>query len=324
MNSAAKLAAFAAAVAASFGGAMAVGAAVGPLDVSGDGSSHGAHSASAAPSADTPRGLAIAEAGYRFAPEAGPLGAGTLAADTPTTFAFRIVDTDGVPVTGFQQLHERALHLIVVSRNLVDYLHLHPAMDANGRWTVALPSLTPGSYRVFADFQPVGAENLTLGTDVLVPGDVPAVALPQPASTVAVDGYTVSMSGVSMSGVSMSGGSMSGGSMTGASITGSPAVGEEALSFTVQQGGNTVRTDPYLGAAGHLVAIRTGDLAYLHVHPEPNSDAADPAVTFVSEFPTPGTYRLFFDFSHDGAVHTAAFTVDVPQTGTGMTHSEGH
>ena len=304
MNSAAKLAAFAAVVAATFGGAMAVGAAVGPLDVSGDGSSHGAHSASAAPAADTPRGLAIAEAGYRFAPEAGPLDAPTLAADTPNTFAFRIVDTDGVPVTEFQQLHERPLHLIVASRNLVDYLHLHPAMDANGRWTVALPSLTPGSYRVFADFQPVGAENLTLGTDVLVPGDVPAVALPQPASTVAVDGYTVSMSG--------------------GSLTGSPAVGEEALDFTVRQLGNTVRTDPYLGAAGHLVAIRSGDLAYLHVHPEPNSDATDPVVTFVSEFPTPGTYRLFFDFSHDGAVHTAAFTVEVPQTGTGMTHSEGH
>jgi hypothetical protein len=303
MNSAAKLAAFAAAVAATFGGAMAVGAAVGPIDVNGDGSSHGAHSADAAPAEDLPRGLAVAEAGYRFAPEAGPLGAGTLAADTPTTFAFRIVDTDGMPVTGFQQLHERALHLIVLSRNLVDYLHLHPTMDANGRWTVELPALAPGSYRVFADFQPVGAENLTLGTDLTVPGDVPVVALPHPATIATVDGYTVS-------------------------ITGSPAVGEEALSFTVQQGGSTVHTDPYLGAAGHLVAIRAGDLAYLHVHPETSSDGTDPSVTFMSEFPTPGTYRLFFDFSHDGAVHTAAFTVAVPEsaaaTTSTMTHSEGH
>ena len=307
MNNAAKLAAFAAAVAATFGSALAVGAAVGPLDVSGDGSSHGAPSAGAAPAEDTPRGLAIAAAGYRLAPEADPFGAGTLAADAPTTFVFRVVDADGMPVTGFQELHERALHLIVVSRNLVDYLHLHPTMDANGRWTVELPALAPGSYRVFADFQPIGAENLTLGTDLMVPGQVPAIALPRPATTATVDGYSVSM-------------------------TGSPAVGEAALSFTVQQGGSTVRTDPYLGAAGHLVAIRTGDLAYLHVHPETSSDSTDPVVTFLSEFPTPGIYRLFFDFSHDGAVHTAAFTVDVPD-GTGadtstststMTHSEGH
>ena len=26
--------------------------------------------------------------------------------------------------------------------------------------------------------------------------------------------------------------------------------------------------EPYLGAKGHLVALREGDLAYLHIHPE--------------------------------------------------------
>ncbi|MEO8266024.1 MAG: hypothetical protein ABI706_11015 [Ilumatobacteraceae bacterium] len=298
MNTAAKLAVFAAAIAVTFGGAMAVGSAVGPIDVSGGGSSHSAHSADA-PAGDFPRGLAVAQDGYRFVPEAGPLGGGILAAETATTFAFRIVDTDAAPITDFEQLHERPLHLIVLSRNLVDYLHLHPTMDAAGRWTVDLPALAPGSYRMYADFQPSGGDNLTLGTDFAVPGNVAATALPEPSTSESVDGYTVTLAGT-------------------------PMVGEAALTFTVDLDGSTVHTDPYLGAAGHLVAIRAGDLAYLHVHP--NSTPTDVAETFLGEFPSAGTYRLFFDFSHNGTVHTAAFTVEVPEgtAATAMTDSEGH
>lgn len=296
MNTATKLAAFAAAVAVAFGGAMVVGAAVGPVDVSGD-SSHSGQRASATGSSDLPRGLAIAEAGYRFAPETPEID--PIPSAAPTTFAFRILDDNGNAVTDFEDLHERALHLIVLSRNLVDYLHLHPTMDTTGRWTVQIPALSAGSYRIFADFQPHDAANITLGADLMVAGTVAVVALPQPAATATVDDYTVKLDGT-------------------------PAVGAEPLRFTVQRHGTTVRTDPYLGAAGHLVAIRSGDLAYLHVHPE--GDATTPVVMFVGEFPTPGTYRLFFDFSHNGTVHTAAFTVDVPQ-GHGddsmTTHSEG-
>ena len=58
---------------------------------------------------------------------------------------------------------------------------------------------------------------------------------------------------------------------------------------------------PYLGALGHLVAIRDGDLAYLHVHPLDEADGpGGPQVRFAVEVPTAGTYGLFFDFSHGG------------------------
>jgi hypothetical protein len=66
--------------------------------------------------------------------------------------------------------------------------------------------------------------------------------------------------------------------------------------------------EPYLGAFGHLVAIRAGDLGYLHVHPEEGEPG--PGVDFATAFPTPGTYRLFLDFQHRGTVRTAAFTVE--------------
>jgi len=129
------------------------------------------------------------------------------------------------------------------------------------------------------------------------------VALPEPSPIATIDDYTVTM-------------------------TGDPMVGEATLTFTVQRDGAVVRTDPYFDAAGHLVVIRAQDLAYLHVHPQ--AGATTEAVTFVADLPTAGLYRLFFDFSHGGSVHTAAFTVDVaasPAGGTDgptVTHGGGH
>jgi len=279
MKTRTKLTAFAAVLAVTFGGALAVGAAVGPIDV-GDGTSHTVHTPTDTTGMDRPRGLAISEAGYRLVLEADTVGAGAA-----LPFAFQIVDDKGMPVTRFVELHERQLHLIVFSRNLVDYLHLHPGMDANGRWTVELPALEPGSYRVFADFQPVGGDNLTLGADITIPGDGEAGQLPRPSEVSTIDEYIVSLSGT-------------------------PRVGDTELGLTVELDGELVQTDPYLGAAGHLVAIRIGDLAFLHVHP--NETDSSSVIAFTSQFPSAGTYRLFFDFSHNSQVRTAAFTVVVP------------
>jgi hypothetical protein len=86
------------------------------------------------------------------------------------------------------------------------------------------------------------------------------------------------------------------------------------VTLTVTKDGREV-TDlqPYLGAYGHLVALRGGDLAYLHVHPEgepgDGRTAPGPAVTFFAEVPSAGNYRLFLDFQHQGKVRTAEFTV---------------
>jgi hypothetical protein len=292
MSSATKLAAYVAVVAVAFGGAAAVGATVGPIDVG------GADHPSMTDAAGTlPGGVAVAASGYRLVVDTAEITPGT-----PATFGFTIVDDRGAPVTHFDELHERRLHLIVLSRDLVGFHHVHPAMDASGHWSVDLPALTPGSHRVFADFAPSGATNITLGADISVAGALQPLAVPAPAATFAVDDYVVALGGT-------------------------PKVGDTELQFTVERGAQTVTTDPYLGAAGHLVAIRQGDLAYLHVHP--HGDGA-PTITFTADFPTAGTYRLFLDFAHDGVVRTAAFTVNVPDGAappapmTPPTHAGGH
>lgn len=68
--------------------------------------------------------------------------------------------------------------------------------------------------------------------------------------------------------------------------------------------------EPYLGALGHLVALREGDIAFLHVHPE-TDDGSGPRISFQATFPSEGRYRLFLQFAHEGRVQTAALTVEV-------------
>ena len=278
MRTASRLGIFGLGVVAVFGFAAAAGATLGPIRVGSSGSHSVSNHTNGGASGEL-SGLSVASDGFQLVPDAV-----TLADGAPSTFAFRIEASDGSSVTEFDVLHERRLHLIVLSRNLVDYLHLHPTMDSDGSWQVAVPSLKPGSYRVYADFQPTGAARITLGTDVQVPGSIPIVALPPVSMMAETDGYQVAMSGV-------------------------PMVGSSTIDFDVSRDGQSLTTDPYLGAAGHLVVIRAGDLGYLHVHP---TDGNDATVRFAAEFPSPGTYRLFFDFSHDGAVHTASFTIEVP------------
>ncbi len=232
-----------------------------------------------------PAGLQVTEDGYRLAPVTAALATGA-----PQPFRFRILGPDGAPVTRYTTSHDKDLHLIVVGRDLTGFQHLHPTLGADGTWAVPLAVAAPGQYRVFADFRPaVREQGLVLGVDVPAPGDYRPAALPAPSRTATVNGYTVTLGGELVPGTA------------------------SKLTLSVSRAGKPV-TDlqPYLGAYGHLVALRAGDLAYLHVHPDgapgDGRTAAGPQVTFAAEVPAAGAYRLFLDFQHGGVVHTAAFT----------------
>jgi len=234
----------------------------------------------------TAGGLEISSDGYTFVPEATIFDA-----TEEARFAFRIDGPNGEPLTDYELEHDKELHLIVVHRDLSGYQHVHPSRDANGTWTVELDLSPSGTYRVFADFTPVGADGLILGADLQVPGQQQVAALPAPSRTAKVDGYTVTLDGDLVAGQ------------------------ESELTLSIAKGGRGVADlQPYLAAYGHLVALRSGDLAYLHVHPEgapgDGRTKAGPDVTFFAEVPSVGTYRLFLDFRHDGVVRTAEFTVE--------------
>jgi hypothetical protein len=163
VNAGTKLGAYGLLLAAVLGGGAAVGATTGPIDVGG-GADHGpVHEEKNRMASNLPSGgLLVSQDGYTFEPEDRNADAGP--------FASAIVGPHGKPVESCGQLHDRELHLIVASRDLRHYRHLHPRRDADGRWTVDLPELPAGAYRAFADFQPRGVGQYTLGVDLIVPG----------------------------------------------------------------------------------------------------------------------------------------------------------
>jgi hypothetical protein len=317
-----KLAAFACTLGVALGGGALIGAAVGPEPSESPAHAHGASETTEATTPTTapdepmptdgvalPEGLSISRDGYTLA-----LTTPTFTAGDEIELAFQIVGPDGEAVTDFDVAHDQELHLIVVSRDLVEYLHVHPDRADDGTWSITLPPRPAGSYRVFADFTPTGASSMTLGTDIAVAGEYAPAALPEASESAEVDGYGVTLEGALVAG-------------TGSSVTLSVADAD----------GPVEDLEPYLGALGHLVAIRTGDLAYLHVHPaEAAEEPGGPDIEFTVEVPTPGTYRLFLDFARGGEVHTASFTVSAergdhaddaggdttPETTTGHGHGD--
>jgi hypothetical protein len=235
--------------------------------------------------ADPVRGLAVAENGLRLVLEDPELRRGRT-----EDVRFRIVDDGGETVRDFDVEHTKRMHLIVARRDLTGFQHLHPRQDDDGGWSVPLRLTEAGSYRLFADFSS-GGEAFTLAGDLRVDGTADLTPLPAPAPSLVSDGgYDVRLD------------------------AGRTRPGQEAsLRFSIARNGRTVHTEPYLGAGGHLVALREGDLAFLHVHPTEHGDdgAHDDAVGFAATFPTEGRYRLFLQFKHDGRVHTVAFTQEV-------------
>jgi hypothetical protein len=276
-----KLAAFGGTLILLLGGGFAVGKALDPapprtheanaMTEMKSGTGHGAMAA------DPIRGLAVAENGLRLV-----VATPAFARGRTETLRFRIVDRRGQAVRDFDVEHTKRMHLIVVRRDLTGFQHLHPRQNADGEWTVPLRLDAAGSYRVFADFSHDG-EATTLASDLRVDGAANLVPLPAPATEANTDdGYSVRMDEAA------------------------PHAGEEdAIRFTVLHDGKRVKVQPYLGANGHLVALREGDLAFLHVHP------MEGTTKFESTFPTVGRYRLFLQFKHAGRVHMAAFTQEV-------------
>ncbi|MFB7249575.1 heavy-metal-associated domain-containing protein [Microbacterium sp. NPDC056234] len=231
-------------------------------------------------------GVTISASGFTLAPLAAPAATGT-----DGELAFRILTADGDPVTAYETAHGKQLHLIVVRNDGTQYRHVHPELDAaTGVWSLPWTWDAAGTYRVYTDFVSDGTA-ATLSRTV----DVAGTLTPNPATevitTASVDGFDVAITGDLVAGA------------------------DSDLTVEVTRDGEPVTTlEPYLGAFGHLVALRDGDLAYLHVHahgdePEPG-DTAGPAVAFTAGVPTAGRYLLYLDFQVDGQVRTAQFVLD--------------
>lgn len=252
-------------------------------------SHHSTHDAHAGHGSAVAGGLAVSEHGYTLELNSVIFTGGA------QPVSFRIIGPDGHAVNAFTPSHAKELHFIAVRRDTTGFQHVHPVMDAAGTWSVEL-ELTPGDWRFFADFQPTGHTSpMTLGIDASVAGHYEPQSLPDTGRSAELGPYTVNLDGELLPGQASD------------------------LTLTISRNGEPVTDlEPYLAAYGHLVALRVGDLGYLHIHPEgepaDGNTAAGPEIVFMAAAPSPGFYRLFLDFQHEGVVRTAEFTVHAGAT----------
>lgn len=249
-----------------------------------------AHGSSVAEHSD---GLAIESNGYRLDAVSAPATVAVVG-----TLQFRVLDAHGSVLTDYVEEHQQDLHAIVVRDDGTQFRHVHPERGESGTWSLPWQWSAPGSYRIFADFiagDGDAAASVTLSQTVSVAGDVTPEGPTSDIASTTAGPFDVSVDGTLTAGE------------------------ESTVTLFVQRDGEPVTAlQPYLGAFGHLVALRQGDLAYQHVHPNDSASGgtAGPDVAFTASVPTPGLYLLYFDFQVDDEVHTAtlALTTDSPTT----------
>ncbi|NID13557.1 heavy metal-binding domain-containing protein [Fibrivirga algicola] len=202
--------------------------------------------------------------------------------------------------------HEKKIHLIVVSKDLSYFEHIHPDYQASGSYDISvLPagkaySEGPGKnetrfpkggdYILFADYMPTGGNaqlekiNLSVGGTPYTP-----VTYSAPKLSSTVDGYTLDLV--------PEGGTFEVGKL--AHIQGVLKKGGKEL--------DAATLENYLGAKAHMVVVGIDDKNYLHVHPEVKDGKFDLHTTFEKA----GVYRGWVQFQADGKVRTTDYVIVV-------------
>ncbi len=214
--------------------------------------------------------------------------------------AVRDPDT-GDPVTSFIDVHERPLHLFVISRDLAQFAHVHPVPRQDGVFALR-HDLAAGEYVLIADFLPAGGTPQLVQRAVVTPGYTGPLFGPSPE-----------LSSSLSPGASEQ---VSGGLRIRMEAPSPVPRRETGVRFHVSDAAtNLPITDlePYLGASGHLLIVNQDVTTAIHAHPE-GATSSGPVVTFAPVFPAPGRYKVWAQFQRKGAVVTAAFVIDVPQS----------
>lgn len=280
-----------------------------------DGHDH-AHGAEAAPV--THSVAVVAEGGKAI--EAGKAAA----------MVFTLKDAMGAAVKDLDTVHEKVLHLLIVSKDLSWFAHEHPTRRADGAFTFPTTFPAGGEYTLYFDFTPKGSPQQVVPVKVTATGTskaaVPLTVDADKPKT--IDGFTVALD-------------------TEGAIK---AGGKAHMAFTITKDSKPVTTlRPYLGAMGHLVIISQDGTQFVHAHPHEGGEhgagghdahgaggghddgakkddhaggaghghdapkataqTGGPKVDFVAHFKEPGTYKAWGQFNVGTAEKEQVLTV---------------
>lgn len=203
---------------------------------------------------------------------------------------------DGTRVERLAVVHEKPLHLIVVSRDLSYFAHEHPERQTDGTYALDFTFPAAGPYVLFGDFTPEGAT----GQVVRMPLEVAGAAPPSKPLVADDRGAPKRFGAYEVA-------------LAPATIT---AGAETMLAFTITRAGAPISDlRPYLGALGHCVVIDESATEFLHSHPLEAAGGSASLVQFHTVFPAAGKYKVWGQFDVGGEMLVADFVLDIGAPG---------
>jgi hypothetical protein len=200
----------------------------------------------------------------------------------------------GAAVNHFQIIHEKPIHLFIVSEDLQYFAHEHPDLGPDGvfRHTTLLPKA--GTYKLLADFMPEGGTPQLISQIITTAGYARGLgaAIAKPAPDLAPKhGENLDVELV-VDPVQ-------------------PLAGKKTMLFFKLK--PAAGLEPYIGAWGHMLAASNDLIDTIHTHPIYVTDPTpgEKQVQFNLFFPREAIYRVWVQFQREGKVNTVAFTIPV-------------
>jgi len=225
--------------------------------------------------------------------------------------------------------HGHLMHLFLLRVPAIDrFYHLHPEQTSDGSFTMRLPAISGGKYRIFADIVRGTGFPETLVTEIDLPSvqGEPSSDDDSSAAAAPFESFATPVNVAQLS---------DGGRMVWEQGTRALKAGQVSwFRFRVEDAENRPVNDlePYMGMAGHAEFVLSDLSVFAHVHPagsvpmaslmivqqdlglpmDHSSTHALPAeVSFPYGFPQPGEYRLFVQVKRHGHVETGVFDAHV-------------
>lgn len=228
--------------------------------------------------------------------------ASEIKAGEATDFIFTIKNPQGAVVETVQIVHEKPMHLLIVSADLAEFYHEHPEQQSDHTFKTSFTFKNGGKYKLYTDFTPTGGKQTIKDFELTVTGNPrrPFVLEADEKFEKTVDDLSVTMK-------------PSDALMAGKGLT---------LGFNVSDAKTkkpVTDLQKYLGELAHFVVISQDLKEFVHAHPmSPESGhshgEAAPVEATVSAhltFPKAGLYKVFAQFQRKNKVTTVPFVVDV-------------
>jgi hypothetical protein len=221
----------------------------------------------------------------------------------------RLSDPAGKPAPAFVTVHEKALHLFVVGRDLEYFAHVHPEAVGSGGFVVSHQA-PPGEYVVIADFLPANGAPQMLHRAVATPGLNRPAALAAATPRAEIPDATAAESGnptwgsaeKTVDGVRIR--------LEAADLIGGRIALLRFHLFNAETGTPVADLEPFLGAPAHMLMATTALTDAVHGHPE-ETDVTTSVITFKPMMPPPGVAKLWLQFQRHGRITTVPFVVGV-------------